>query len=182
MTAVSVPIELPPKTCDLAQLVADHQATVWRYVRYLGATAAEADDLVQETFVAVWRSDFTHSCPQQTAGYLRTTARHRLLMLRRRQKCEPSHVELELADQVWSETFAEGPVDPYLDALDRCLDQLEGRARLALDFHYTEHLTRAQIAESLKMKPGGVKSLLRRTRDILRNCIERKIEVPSPRP
>lgn len=175
MTAVSVPIEPPPKTCDLAQLVADHQATLWRYVRYLGATTTEADDLLQETFLAVWRSDFTHTGHQQTARYLRTTARHRLLMLRRRQKCEPNHVELELAEHIWAQTLDDGPADPYLEALDGCLEQLEGRARQALDLHYTEHLTRDQIAESLAMKPGGVKSLLRRTRDLLRNCIERKM-------
>ena len=34
---------------DLASLVREHQADVWRYLRYLGAAADDADDLTQET-------------------------------------------------------------------------------------------------------------------------------------
>ncbi len=176
MTAVSVPIPPPAVTADLAQLIADHQASVWRYVRYLGADAAEADDLVQETFLAVYRSPFAHECDRQTASYLRTTARNQLLMLRRRQRRAPSMVELETAEQVWAETFGDGPADPYLEALGDCLKHIDGRARQALDLHYTRQTSRQAIAKELSMKPEGVKTLLRRTRDALRDCIERKLQ------
>ena len=37
---------------DLAELVREHQADVWRYLRYLGADGHDADDLTQETFLA----------------------------------------------------------------------------------------------------------------------------------
>ena len=176
MTAVSVPIQPPAVVPSLAELIEDHQATVWRYVRYLGADATEADDLVQETFLAVHRSDFVYESDRQAASYLRTTARNRLLMLRRRQSREPSLVEIEAAEAVWAETLGDGPADPYLAALDTCLESLEGRARQALTLHYTDRRSRQQIATELQMKPEGVKSLLRRTRDVLRDCIERKIK------
>jgi RNA polymerase sigma-70 factor (ECF subfamily) len=175
MTAVSVPIEPPTASSELAQVVAQHQATVWRYVRYLGADAAEADDLVQETFLAVFRSKFVHESDGETAGYLRTTARNQLLMLRRRQRRGPNEVELEAAEAVWAETLGDGPADPYLEALAGCLEHIDGRARQAIDLQYTHRESREAIAERLHMKPEGVKTLLRRTRETLRDCIERKI-------
>ena len=174
MTAVSVPLPKPAETLDLAALVRSQQAGVWRYLRYLGADTAEADDLVQETFLAVYRSDFVHQCDRQTASYLRTVARRQLLMLRRRQSRQPQPAELEAAEAVWASTLDDGPVDPYLEWLAGCLEHLQQRARRALDLQYTEQLSREAIASELGMKPGGVKTLLRRTRDTLRECIERK--------
>src|SRR5262249_45663444 len=107
MTAID---QYPPKTdqpADLASLVARHQAGVWRYVRFLGADTTEADDLTQETFLALARSEFVERDELQTAGYIRVVARHKLLALRRKQNREVSTVELEAADSVWAE--AAGP-------------------------------------------------------------------------
>ena len=75
-------------------MVREHHADVWRYLRYLGAGAADADDLTQETFLAVARSRFEERSPAQTAGYLRTVARNQLLMARRRQGREVHTVEI----------------------------------------------------------------------------------------
>ena len=37
---------------DAKALIESHQAELWRYLRYLGCDAAEAEDLTQETFLA----------------------------------------------------------------------------------------------------------------------------------
>ena len=177
MTAIDQP---PPRTAqptDLAGLVRRHQAGVWRYVRFLGADQSEADDLTQETFLAVARGQFVERDERQTAGYLRVVARNQLLALRRKQNREVSTVELEAADSVWAAAAGpDGSLNNYLDALRDCLGQLEGRARQAVDLHYHEHAGREAIAEKLGMLPDGVKTLLRRTRSILRECVDRKIK------
>jgi RNA polymerase sigma-70 factor (ECF subfamily) len=174
MTAIQ---ELPhtEKPLDLASLVQRHQAGVWRYVRFLGADAAEADDLTQETFLAVARSEFVERDERQSAGYLRTVARNQLLVLRRKQDREISTVELEAADTVWAAAAgADGSLDGYLDALRECVDGLDGRARQAIDLCYRDGAGREAIAAALDMQPDGVKTLLRRTRQVLRECVERK--------
>jgi RNA polymerase sigma-70 factor, ECF subfamily len=163
---------------DLASLVNRFQAGVWRYVRYLGADTTEADDLTQETFLAVARGGFAERDDRQTAGYLRTVARNQLLVLRRKQNREISTVELEAADTVWAAAAGQdGRLDAWLDALRECVDGLEGRARRAIDMHYHEHASREAIATQLEMQPDGVKTLLRRTRQLLRECIERKLKI-----
>lgn len=177
MTAVSEP-ETAPRLDDgdWARLVRTHQASVWRYVRYLGAEANEADDLVQETFLALARAEFTEQTESQTGGYLRTVARNRLLMLRRKQNREASLVDLEMAELVWVENVGAHAGGPYLDALGECVDELDGRARRAIDLKYQDDQSREAIATQLDMKPEGVKTLLRRTRDLLRDCVERRLK------
>jgi RNA polymerase sigma-70 factor (ECF subfamily) len=151
---------------DLESLVHRHQAGLWRYLRFLGAEPTEADDLVQETFLAVTRADFAQRDDRQTAGYLRTVARNQLLAWRRKQHREVSTVELEAADDSLSD---------YVDALRACVEKLEGRARRAIDLHYRVGASRAAIATELEMKPDGVKTILRRTRDLLRECVGRRL-------
>ncbi|HEX2475939.1 MAG TPA: sigma-70 family RNA polymerase sigma factor [Lacipirellulaceae bacterium] len=162
---------------DLSRLVQEHQAGIWRYVRFLGAERAEADDIAQETFLAVARAAFVERDERQTAGYLRVVARNQLLALRRRQRREISTVELEAADSVWAAAAgADGSLNGYLEALRECLAGLEGRSRQAIDLHYRDGAGRETIAVALDMKPDGVKTLLRRTRQVLRVCIERKLK------
>jgi len=172
-----VPAPIPANALDLASLVQKHQAGVWRYVRFLGADPSEADDLTQETFLALARSEFVERNGRQTAGYLRVVARNQLLALRRKQNREISTVELEAADSVWSAAAGpDGNLAAYLDALRDCVQQLDGRARQAIEMHYKEQAGREVIATRLEMQPDGVKTLLRRTRQVLRECVERKLK------
>src|SRR3954471_18020351 len=176
MTAIEQKPRQMDEPTDLASLVERHQAGVWRYVRFLGADSTEADDLTQETFLAIARGGFVERDERQTAGYLRVVARNQLLVLRRRQNREVSTVELEAADSVWAAAAGpNGSLTNYLDALRDCVEQLEGRSRQAVTLHYHDHAGREAIATQLGMQADGVKTLLRRTRDVLRECIERKI-------
>jgi RNA polymerase sigma-70 factor (ECF subfamily) len=166
----------PAGLFSLTRLVQTHQVGVWRYVCFLGAERTEADDITQETFLAIARAAFVERDERQTAGYLRVVARNQLLALRRRQRREISTVELEAADSVWAAAAGpDGNLTGYLDALRDCLAGLEGRSRQAIDLHYRDGADREAIATALDMKPDGVKTLLRRTRQLLRECIERKL-------
>ncbi|MCC6493756.1 MAG: RNA polymerase sigma factor [Pirellulales bacterium] len=165
---------------DLASVVREHQADLWRYLRYLGATAEDADDLAQETFLAVARTPFEQRSRHETAAYLRTAARNQLLMLRRRQGRQVSTVELAAAEQVWAEATDGGPVSELLELLSRCYEALSGRAREAVDRFYREGDSREQLAARLEISVDGVKTLLRRTRTVLRECMERRVRMKAP--
>jgi RNA polymerase sigma-70 factor (ECF subfamily) len=162
---------------DWGRLVRDRQAEVWRYLRYLGAESAEADDLTQETFLAVVRSDFVEVSDAQTAGYLRTVARRQLLMLRRKQERRCETADLETAETVWADAMwrdrtHNDPWQDHVDAARGCVEKLAGRVRQAIDLAYRQSESREAIAAQLEMTADGVKTLLRRTREKLRECIE----------
>ncbi len=163
------------RQAETAALVRSHQASVWRYLRYLGCEATEADDLTQDTFLAVLRDGFEDRSPGETAGYLRTVARNRLLALRRKQKRAPE-VDLEAAEAVWVETLGQHDMDDYLVALADCLEVgVTPRVRQAVELFYRDGHSRGEIAERLEMAVEGVKTLLRRARSALRECVEKKL-------
>lgn len=157
-----------------AELVQRHQADVWRYLRLLGCEASLADDLTQETFLEVLRRPLVDRGPAAAGVYLRKVARNRLLMAVRKTRRGPTLEQVEAAEAVWAETFNAGG-NAYLDALDDCLEQLSGRPAEAIEMQYRQGLSRAEIARRLAMQADGVKTLLRRTRETLRRCVEGKV-------
>ncbi len=162
---------------DVALLVREHQAGLWRYLRYLGCAPVEAEDLVQETFLSVLRRPFEDQGPAATAGYLRTAARHFFLKHRERgaRAVQLGERELERAEETWSRAAGDDGGDGYLAALRRCLGSLDGRTRRALDLQYRDGASRSGIGAALELSDDGVKSLVRRARATLRACIERSL-------
>jgi len=165
---------------DFTLLVSAHQAGIWRYLRFLGADETEADDLTQETFLAVLRQPFEDRGPPATSSYLRTVARNLFLMAVRKSGRDPALrgpalADLDLAEEVWAKRASDGG-NAYLDALGDCLQALAGRAREAVEMQYRDERSRGEIALALEMTEDGIKTLLRRTRETLRRCVERKLE------
>lgn len=161
----------------MAALVRTHQPGVWRYLRYLGCDPAEADDLTQETFLGVFCDGFDERSRAETAGYLRAVARNRLLMARRKERQTPPTVDLEAAEAVWVRAAGDDGLDGYLAALRTCLEKaVNPRVRQALELQYRDRANRAEIAQKLEMAVEGVKTLLRRAKDVLRECVERRLQ------
>jgi RNA polymerase sigma-70 factor (ECF subfamily) len=157
-----------------ADLIQAHQAGIWRYLRYLGSEPSLADDLTQETFLAVLKKPFQQRSDAETSAYLRTVARHKFLRAIEKMRRGPTLDDLDLAERVWAETHADGG-NEYLEALEDCLDQVNGRARTAIEGRYRDGNSREEIAQELGMSSDGVKTLLRRTRHTLRQCVEGKL-------
>ncbi len=159
---------------NATELVNRFQAGIWRYLRYLGCEVAQADDLTQETFLAVIRKPFDHRSDQETASYLRKAARNQFLMAIRKRRKGPTLNDLQTAEEVWASVAAEGSND-YLDALDECLEALNGRPLQVIHLQYRDNQSRQSIAGELGMSEDGVKTLLRRTRARLRECVKRRL-------
>ncbi len=157
-----------------ASLVRRHQSEIWRYLRFLGCQDAQADDVTQETFLAVLKKPPTSRDLAAVRAYLRSVARNTFLALLRKTSRE-AEFDLDAAERIWAESHPRDGGDQRLAALDDCLDQLEGRARQAIYLAYRDTKSRSDIAATLEMSEDGVKSLLRRTRDVLRQCVERKV-------
>jgi RNA polymerase sigma factor (sigma-70 family) len=155
------------------QVVRDHSARVYRLAYRLSGNAQDAEDLTQETFVRVFRSlaDFT---PGTFEGWLhRITTNLFLDMVRRRQRIRfdalPDDTE-RLAgrapspEQVYSDTH----LDPQIQA---ALDALSPEFRVAVVLCDIEGLTYEEIAATLGIKLGTVRSRIHRGRVQLRQTL-----------
>lgn len=179
---------------QLELLIRTHQAMVYRYLRYMGAAPDVAEDVAQETFFAAYKSA---SVPLEDAGveggrcaaWLRGVARNQLLMHFRKARSHPVSSDpvvleqaLNEADQVWAtELLRSGEGFDYVEALQKCLARLQGTQRKVLDMFYAEEYSRAQIAQAVNMSEDGIKSLLRRVRAALRQCVQTRLGGGSKR-
>ncbi|MBP8300758.1 MAG: RNA polymerase sigma factor [Planctomycetes bacterium] len=159
---------------DVIRLVREHQTEVWRYLRYLGATAELADDLTQETFLQLLRAPCEDRGPAARAAWLRTVARNLFVKSFRRPPF--ALAELDTIEAAWTGFARDDEGQESLVRLRSCLEQLDGRAREVVRLHYEERRSRREIAARMTLGEDGVKSLLRRTRAVLRACIERHAE------
>lgn len=164
-----------PDAIDAERLIEQHQAGIWRYLRALGCDSSEADDLTQETFLAVLERPFTPYSPAATAAYLRKVAYNRFISARRRSNRVVLMEQIEEIDQAWNRLVSDDQGEALLDALKDCLAQLTERARWSLEMRFRDRMPRARIAAALKITEHGAKNLMQRAKKQLRECIEGKL-------
>lgn len=160
---------------DAGRLIREHQAGVWRYLRVLGCSPSEAEDLTQDTFLAVLQKPFQEINRAATAAYLRQAARNLFISSQRRAARSASTAELDELEQTWTRWAASDDGEELLAALQKCLGALAGRARRALDMRFREGRSRAEIAAMLSLSEDGAKNLMQRAKQHLRTCIERSL-------
>ena len=155
------------------QVVRDHSARVYRLAYRLSGNQQDAEDLTQDTFVRVFRSlaDFS---PGTFEGWLhRITTNLFLDMVRRRQRIRfdalPEDTErLPGAAPSPEQVYADTHLDPQVQA---ALDALSPEFRVAVVLCDIEGLTYEEIAATLGIKLGTVRSRIHRGRVQLRETL-----------
>lgn len=156
-------------------LVRGHQAGLWRYLRVLGCDGPTADDLAQETFLAMLRLPFEVRSRGETAAWLRAKARFLWLERVRKEARRRETALADATDEVWAEYAGGDDGESWRRALERCLERLPERSRTAIDLRYAERASREEMARRLSLKENGVKTLLQRVRASLRRCVEKAV-------
>ena len=168
---------------ELAAVVRINQAGIYRYLRYLGADRPTAEDLVQDTFLAAFKSRTADQDLASPSAWLRGIARNLLLQHYRRDRRSPvvaGGEHLEQAENTWRSAFLrDGDGFDYVEALRRCLQDLPPKQRHVLDMRYRDAKSRGEMSQFLGMSEDGVKSLLRRLRAALAKCVERRLALEA---
>ena len=160
---------------EIEKLVRDHQAGLLRYLRFLGCEENLAQDLAQDTFLATIEADFEIRDRRATSGYLRTTARNFYFMWLRKMRREVKLPDEDLLEASWAENEGDDEGELYRRALRNCMAKLSQRAQLALKLRFGENASREQISFATGLEPEGAKTLMRRAKDKLRECISKQV-------
>jgi RNA polymerase sigma-70 factor, ECF subfamily len=160
---------------NIEMLVKEHQAALLRYLRFLGCDEALAQDLAQESFIALIEADFEIREAKATSAYLRTTARNFYFMWLRKTRREVRLPEEDVLEAAWHENEGDDGGMRYRQALSNCMQQLTQRAQLALKLRYGENASREQIGFAIGLEEEGAKTLMRRAKDKLRECIRKQV-------
>ena len=165
------------------EIVRQHADRVYRLAYRLSGNRSDAEDLTQETFVRVFRSlaDYT---PGTFEGWLhRITTNLFLDMVRRRQKIRFDALGEDASERLATDepgperAYEQNNLDPEIQ---RALDALPADFRAAVVLCDLEGLTYEEIALTLDIKVGTVRSRIHRGRVLLREALAHR--APAVRP
>ena len=194
-TQLAEPAELAEPAADWTppsweEIVREHSARVYRLAYRLTGNTHDAEDLTQEVFVRVFRS-LSGYTPGTFEGWLhRITTNLFLDMARRRQRIRFEGLGEETAARLGDSgpSPAEAFDDRHLDSdIQAALKALAPEYRAAVILCDIEGLSYEEIADTLGIKLGTVRSRIHRGRAQLRAALEhrrpRRIgEAPVPEP
>ncbi len=161
---------------QFTRLWTDAQPTVSQYVASLIRDQWAARDVLQNTSLALLRkfSAYDPSRPFlpwalgvakfEILGHRRDVARNRLV-------CDSDF--LEKYTQAWAEVAP--PINDEASALRDCVSELKGRPRTIIKLRYAEGQTSETIANELKLTAANVRTILKRIRETLKQCVEKRM-------
>lgn len=140
------------------------------YLRRLAPTEADAWELLQETWLKLFRSLKRLRDPQSLPAFLYKTARNTALSrLRKRNLLEPTPHETEVHDDSAGSDIS---AFDHAEEVHHALDQLPLLQREALTLYFLEDLSLDEMAAMLDVPLGTVKSRLHYAKLAIREILE----------
>ncbi|WP_329621316.1 RNA polymerase sigma factor SigE [Streptomyces sp. NBC_01255] len=159
------------------EIVSTHSGRVYRLAYRLTGNQHDAEDLTQEVFVRVFRSLSTYT-PGTFEGWLhRITTNLFLDMVRRKQRIRFDALADDAAERLPSREPSPQQVfnDTHFDAdVQQALDTLAPEFRAAVVLCDIEGLSYEEIAATLGVKLGTVRSRIHRGRSHLRKALKHR--------
>ena len=153
----------------------------------------QAEDILQEVYVNVWRAAQSFDAAQsQPLTWLTSIARNRAIDSLRRSNTQPrlqtsfsapftdnDNEDADVYDTVASD--APGPLDLLSRALDAralssCMEGLSAHQRQSVALAFFDGLSHAEVADSMRQPLGTVKSWVRRALLTLKGCLESAVQ------
>lgn len=150
---------------DVAALVAEHYAAVYRYAYRLSSSDGDAEDLAQQTFLAAQRKLDQLRGQEAARAWLFAILRNCFLASRRQSQRAVVGPELPW-DELPEDAVAPSAIDSEL--LQQALNALPEEFRLVVLMYYFEDCSYREIADRLDIPVGTVMSRLSRAKSALR--------------
>jgi RNA polymerase sigma-70 factor (ECF subfamily) len=170
-----------------ATLYRDTRSHLFAVVLRINSDRAQAEDVLQEVFVNVWRAAKSFDAERsQPLTWLTSIARHRAIDSLRRRQTEVVTVSTHADDDDEGEedrlarvaTEAPGPQELLqragsARAVQHCLGELSAQQQQCLALAYYQGLSHAEVAAQMLQPLGTVKSWVRRALLSLKDCLGR---------
>jgi RNA polymerase sigma-70 factor (ECF subfamily) len=172
---------IPGPSLDLEELVKEHAGLLFRLARRLSGCPADAEDLVQQTFLAAQAHGDQLREPQKVRGWLCTILRNEFFKVARSRQRSKT-VSLDVIPEITHTNHNDNDIDA--EAIQLALDSLPETFRVPIVLYYFHDMSYRDIAESLGLPIGTVMSRLARgkarLRDRLPNLIPQTSHIPTP--
>ena len=165
---------------DFESLFRQYERLVFKTAYLITGAREEAEDILQEVFVSVWKSRQTFN---PSKGKL-TTWLHRITVnkcMERRRKKKLASVSLEGLDLPGAQTTDDILVSRQeYERLIEAMNSLDTKYRVVLILRYFDDLSYEEIAQAVSIPLGTVKSRLNQALKLLRGQFDVQQERGSP--
>ncbi|MFH1265460.1 MAG: sigma-70 family RNA polymerase sigma factor [Planctomycetota bacterium] len=165
-----------PKVERFVQLLATCQRRVFLYALRLVHNATDAEEILQETNLVLWRKFDQYRPGTDFARWACRVAYYEVLKFREKRAKEERVFSNDFIETLATESeSAMDLLDARRDALARCLGKLRQNERQLVLKRYQEQATTRSVAEALGRGVQGTRRALHRIRLTLLACIERTL-------
>jgi len=160
-------------------LMREHHRGLLVYARAIVKDHHAAQDIVQDAFVAAYRTFPTYEEDRDFGKWMRGIVQHKCLDWFRKQKRLPlpdtDLVDLELDIFAWQEARESGKASLF-EALEDCLSLLPEKLRETVEAFYLHENSGEETAAKLNIPAATVRKRLERAREKLYECLTAKAQ------
>ena len=165
-------------TAQLGPIFRTHYAELFALVYHYVRSRALAEEIIQDTFLAVWKRRQSWGTDMDIKAYVFQTAHHRALNYLRRERVEVNWQRLVAArreewgmSQYTSDSSVMADVDDMIEKMQRAVNVLPKRVRRTIILRLQWHLTNAEIAEVMGIGLKAVERNITRGLKALREAL-----------
>jgi RNA polymerase sigma-70 factor (ECF subfamily) len=162
------------------RLLAKHERKIYTYVLSLVPHWADAEEIIQETNVVLWREFSKFQVGTNFSAWAHKIAFHQVLAFRKKKKRE----RLQFSDEFIKAVAAEADnLEEQLEErtllLNGCIQKLNPTHRDILLLRYQDQLNMEAISEQAGRSVGAVYRLLSRIRRSLHECVTKQVQLKA---
>jgi len=152
------------------------QPAVAAFVRSIVHNHHDAEDVIQATVTHIVDHYDEYDPARPFVPWAIGIARIRILHHRDQNKRKPLLLGDTALDALSNAIVSEAEqISDRLDALEHCLGRLSPKHQRLLALRYQDKVSRPAIADALGIRENSVSVLLRRVRQVLEDCVTRRI-------
>lgn len=164
-------------SAEFIALLTGSQRKLYAFIISLVRNPADADDILQESNMVMWRKCGDFEPGTSFDAWAFTIARFQVMAFRKKKYRSRLHFDDELVELLATDAAEEfsGNPDPRRIALSSCLQRLKPEQRQMIAERYEPGGCVNDMAKKQGRSPKAVSEALRRIRKSLMTCIETKV-------